>query len=70
LVQVSDEGAIVAVISRVLDANPGQVEQFLSGKEKVFGFFVGQIMRESGGKLNPGLVNDLLKRELVARKKP
>lgn len=70
LVQVSDEGAIVAVISRVLDLNPGQVEQFLSGKEKVFGFFVGQIMRESGGKLNPGLVNDLLKRELVARKKP
>ena len=69
LVQISDESSILQVVLRILDANPQQVDQYLSGKEKVFGFFVGQVMRDSGGKLNPSLVNDILKRELAARKK-
>ena len=64
LVQVSDSGAIEQLILDVLAANPAQVEQFRAGQEKVFGFFVGQIMKASKGKANPALVNDLLKRKL------
>jgi len=64
LVQVSDSGAIEQIILDVLAANPAQVEQFRAGQEKVFGFFVGQIMKASKGKANPALVNDLLKRKL------
>jgi aspartyl-tRNA(Asn)/glutamyl-tRNA(Gln) amidotransferase subunit B len=64
LVQVSDSGAIEQIIVEVLAANPAQVEQFRAGQEKVFGFFVGQIMKASKGKANPALVNDLLKRKL------
>ena len=69
LFQISDEASIAGVVSRVLDTNPRQVDQYLSGKDKVFGFFVGQVMLDSGGKLNPNMVNDILKRELIARKK-
>lgn len=64
LVQVSDEGEILAVIQRVIDANPDQFVQFRSGKDKLFGFFVGQVMREGQGKLSPALVNTLLKQVL------
>lgn len=68
LLQVSDEGAIKTLVDKVLDANPSQVAEYLGGKEKMMGFFVGQIMRESQGKMNPGLVNKLLKDRLDARK--
>ena len=61
LKQVSDEGAIREICQQVLDSNPSQVEEFRSGKEKVLGFFVGQVMKASKGKANPQLVNKTLK---------
>ena len=60
LVQVSDSGAIEAIIDEIMAANQGQVEEYRGGKEKVFGFFVGQVMKASKGKANPALVNELL----------
>jgi aspartyl-tRNA(Asn)/glutamyl-tRNA(Gln) amidotransferase subunit B len=65
LSQVSDSGAIEHIIDQIISANPGQVEQFRSGKDKVFGFFVGQVMKESKGQANPRVVNDLLRRKLA-----
>jgi aspartyl-tRNA(Asn)/glutamyl-tRNA(Gln) amidotransferase subunit B len=65
LKQVSDSSAIEAIIDEVIGASPGQVEQYRAGKDKVFGFFVGQVMRASKGKANPQLVNDLLKAKLA-----
>jgi len=64
LVQVSDTGAIEAIIDEVLAREPGQVAEFRSGKEKLFGFFVGQVMKASKGKANPALVNELLLKKL------
>ncbi|MBT0652125.1 Asp-tRNA(Asn)/Glu-tRNA(Gln) amidotransferase subunit GatB [Geomobilimonas luticola] len=64
LVQVSDTGEIEKIIDEILAANQGQVEEFRGGKEKVFGFFVGQVMRASKGKANPAVVNDLLLKKL------
>ncbi|MBU5611409.1 Asp-tRNA(Asn)/Glu-tRNA(Gln) amidotransferase subunit GatB [Geomonas azotofigens] len=64
LVQVSDTGAIEAMVDEVLKNNPAQVEQYRGGKETVFGFFVGQVMRASKGKANPALVNELLLKKL------
>jgi aspartyl-tRNA(Asn)/glutamyl-tRNA(Gln) amidotransferase subunit B len=66
LKQVTDSGAIEALVDKIIAANPGQVADYRSGKEKLFGFFVGQAMKESGGKLNPGQLNDLLKKKLTA----
>ena len=60
LVQVSDTGAIEAIIDEVLAREAGQVAEYRSGKGKVFGFFVGQVMRASKGKANPALVNEIL----------
>ena len=60
LVQISDEGAIAELIEQVLQQNAGQLAQYLSGKDKLFGFFVGQIMKASQGKMNPDLVNKIL----------
>lgn len=68
LVQVSDTAEIRKTINQVLDANPGQVAEYLGGREKVFGFFVGQAMRLCGGKMNPQMMNDILKEELDARR--
>ncbi len=68
LVQVSDEGAIHALVEKILAANPAQIAEYLAGKDKMIGFFVGQIMKESQGKMNPGLVNRILKERLDARK--
>ncbi|WP_429885457.1 Asp-tRNA(Asn)/Glu-tRNA(Gln) amidotransferase subunit GatB, partial [Geoalkalibacter halelectricus] len=65
LKQVTDTGAIEAVIDEILAANPAQVEEYRGGKEKVFGFFVGQVMKASKGKANPAAVNDLLKKKLA-----
>jgi aspartyl-tRNA(Asn)/glutamyl-tRNA(Gln) amidotransferase subunit B len=64
LVQVSDSGAIEAIIDEVLAKEAGQVAEYRGGKEKVFGFFVGQVMRASKGKANPGLVNEILLKKL------
>jgi aspartyl-tRNA(Asn)/glutamyl-tRNA(Gln) amidotransferase subunit B len=65
LVQVSDEGSIKKIIEEVLRENPDSVEGYKSGKDKLFGFFVGQVMKKSGGKANPSVVNDLLKEMLL-----
>jgi len=64
LVQISDEGAIAAIVDQVISANPQSVEDFRAGKEKALGFLVGQIMKETKGKANPALVNKLLKEKL------
>ncbi|MGA7979572.1 MAG: Asp-tRNA(Asn)/Glu-tRNA(Gln) amidotransferase subunit GatB [Chromatiaceae bacterium] len=64
LKQITDAGAIEAIIDEIMRANPTQVEQYRSGKDKVFGFFVGQAMRASKGKANPQQVNELLRRKL------
>lgn len=65
LTQVSDEGALDTMIEDVIVKNPAQVAQYRAGKEQVLGFFVGQVMKASGGKANPGKVNELLKRKLA-----
>ncbi len=65
LKQTSDTGAIEAVIAEVLAKNPNQLEQYRGGKEALFGFFVGQTMKAMGGKANPGVVNELLKKALM-----
>jgi aspartyl-tRNA(Asn)/glutamyl-tRNA(Gln) amidotransferase subunit B len=60
LVQVSDSGAIEAIIDEILTREAGQVAEYRSGKDKLFGFFVGQVMKASKGKANPTVVNELL----------
>ncbi len=65
LEQVSDEATLENVVDEVLARSQAQVAQYRSGKEAVFGFFVGQVMKATGGKANPGKVNELLKRKLV-----
>ena len=64
LKQVTDTGAIEAMVDDVLANNPKQVEEYLGGKDKMLGFFVGQIMKVSKGKANPGQINQLLKTKL------
>ena len=64
LVQVSDSSALASIIAEVLAENPDSVEGYKSGKDRLFGFFVGQVMKKSGGKANPGMVNDMLKEAL------
>ncbi|MCX8500993.1 MAG: Asp-tRNA(Asn)/Glu-tRNA(Gln) amidotransferase subunit GatB [Alphaproteobacteria bacterium] len=62
--QVSDTGAISAAIDAILVANPDKVAEYRGGKDKLFGFFVGQAMKATGGKANPSLLNELLKQKL------
>jgi aspartyl-tRNA(Asn)/glutamyl-tRNA(Gln) amidotransferase subunit B len=62
--QVTDSGAIEAIVDTVLEANQHKVEEYRGGKEKLLGFFVGQVMKQSQGKANPKIVNDLLKQKL------
>ncbi|MCX5918225.1 MAG: Asp-tRNA(Asn)/Glu-tRNA(Gln) amidotransferase subunit GatB [Deltaproteobacteria bacterium] len=64
LVQVTDTSAIEKAIDQVLAANPKEVEAYRKGKDKLFGFFVGQVMKATQGKANPALVNELLKKKL------
>jgi len=64
LKQITDSSEIEAMIDEIIAANPGQVEQYRSGKEKVLGWFVGQVMKASRGKANPEQVNELLRRKL------
>jgi aspartyl-tRNA(Asn)/glutamyl-tRNA(Gln) amidotransferase subunit B len=63
-VQIVDEGEIEKAIGRAIEANPKQVEDYRKGKEKLFGFFVGEVMKQTKGKANPKLVNELLKKKL------
>jgi aspartyl-tRNA(Asn)/glutamyl-tRNA(Gln) amidotransferase subunit B len=65
LVQITDEGALTEAIAEVIAKNPAQLAQYRAGKEKVFGFFVGQVMKATQGKANPQLINDLLKKMLA-----
>jgi aspartyl-tRNA(Asn)/glutamyl-tRNA(Gln) amidotransferase subunit B len=60
LKQISDSGAIEAIVDAVIAANPKQVVQFRQGKEKLLGFFVGQVMKQTQGKANPSEVNKIL----------
>ncbi len=62
--QVTDTGAIEKIIDEVLDANPNEVAAYKAGKDKLFGFFVGQVMKLSQGKANPAAVNGILKKKL------
>ncbi len=62
--QITDSSAIEAIVDKVIAANPGQAEEYRAGKEKLIGFFVGQVMKETGGKANPGQVNAILKTRL------
>jgi aspartyl-tRNA(Asn)/glutamyl-tRNA(Gln) amidotransferase subunit B len=64
LAQVSDAGALAAVIAEVIAANPQQAATYRAGKQSTLGWFVGQVMRRSGGKANPQLVNELLRKAL------
>ncbi|WP_119421500.1 Asp-tRNA(Asn)/Glu-tRNA(Gln) amidotransferase subunit GatB [Desertibaculum subflavum] len=66
LKQVSDTGAIEAAIDKVIAANADKVAEYRAGKDKLYGFFVGQVMKAMGGKANPQALNDLLKRKLSA----
>jgi aspartyl-tRNA(Asn)/glutamyl-tRNA(Gln) amidotransferase subunit B len=63
--QVSDTGALEGIIDQIITENPEQVEQFRAGKERVLGFFVGRVMKATGGQANPAVVNDLLKAKLA-----
>ena len=65
LVQITDEGAVAEAIRKAIAANPAQLAQYRSGKDKVFGFFVGQVMKATGGKANPAQLNELLKAKLA-----
>ena len=65
LVQVSDESEIESAIDLILSENPKEVELFRAGKDKLFGFFVGQVMRKTKGRANPQLVNEILRKKLA-----
>jgi aspartyl-tRNA(Asn)/glutamyl-tRNA(Gln) amidotransferase subunit B len=64
LVQITDAGAIETIVDEVIAANPKQVENYRAGKTALMGFFVGQVMKASGGKANPQAVNEILKARL------
>ncbi len=64
LLQISDESALEGTIEKILVQHPKEVEEFRGGKEKLLGFFVGQVMKETNGKANPKLLNELLLRRL------
>jgi len=64
LKQITDTGAIEKIVDEIIASNPGQVEQYRGGKDKLFGFFVGQVMKETKGKASPAQVNELLKKKL------
>jgi len=64
LKQISDSSAIEDILRNVLDSNPKQLEQYRGGQEKLFGFFVGQVMKATQGQANPKQVNELLRKLL------
>jgi aspartyl-tRNA(Asn)/glutamyl-tRNA(Gln) amidotransferase subunit B len=63
--QITDTGAIEQAIEDVMAKNPGQLADYRAGKDKLFGFFVGQVMKTTGGKANPAQLNELLKKKLA-----
>jgi aspartyl-tRNA(Asn)/glutamyl-tRNA(Gln) amidotransferase subunit B len=67
LVQISDEGALLKIVTEVLDANPNIIEDYKNGKKKAAGFFVGQIMKATKGQANPQMVNKLIEEEIQKR---
>jgi len=62
--QISDTGELEAIVARIVEANPGPAEEFRQGRDRVLGFFVGQVMKETRGQANPQVVNDLLRKHL------
>jgi glutaminyl-tRNA synthetase len=62
--QVSDPAALAPAVERVIAANAGKAEEYRAGKTGLLGFFIGQVMRESGGSANPELVRDLVRKAL------
>ena len=67
LVQISDEGALLKIITEALDNNPKSIEDFKAGQKKATGFLVGQIMKATQGQANPQIVNKLLMQEIQKR---
>ena len=67
LKQVTDTGAIEKIVDEVLAENPDKIAEYKSGRDKLFGFFVGQVLKKSGGKANPGMVNELLKKAKLGK---
>ena len=64
LVQVSDAGALETAVQKIIAAHPEEVRAYRGGKTKLIGFFVGQVMKETGGKANPKMVNEILRAKL------
>ena len=64
LVQIQDESILESIANKIINDNPGQVEAYRGGKDKLFGFFVGQVMKETQGKANPQSVNEILRKLL------
>ena len=64
LAQIGDEGALTAAVADVLAKNPDAVAQIRAGRNNAFGFLVGQVMKATGGKANPKLVNELIRKNL------
>ena len=62
--QMTDTGAIESIVDEVIAANPAQVEQYKSGKVGLLGFFVGAVMKKTGGTANPAVVNEILRKKL------
>ncbi|HUA34699.1 MAG TPA: Asp-tRNA(Asn)/Glu-tRNA(Gln) amidotransferase subunit GatB [Candidatus Binataceae bacterium] len=65
LLQVSDEGPIIEAIDKIIASEPAKVAEYRAGRDKLFGFFVGQAMKAMGGKANPKVINDLMKKKLA-----
>ena len=65
LKQITNTDEIESIIEKILANNKDKVEQYKSGKEKLFGYFVGQVMQETKGTANPGMVNEILKKKLA-----
>lgn len=64
LTQISDPAALEKIADKIISENQDKVKQYLAGKDKLFGFFVGQVMKETGGRANPGIINSILKEKL------
>ncbi len=65
LAQVSDDGRDRGGLRRVIAAEPAKLAEYRAGRDKLFGFFVGQVMKAMGGKANPKVINDILKQKLA-----
>ncbi len=65
LIQVSDQGELLAIVKEIIAANPRQAEDFKNGKTKLMGYFVGQLMQRTKGKANPRVANELFAKELA-----